>query len=258
MNRGILESEVTKIRTLRSAAGALAVMPAVSAGLGAVSGWSVRRAMDDGAAMVRDFDPVSAGVAVTGYSQFALIVFGVVIVTHEHGSGMIRQALTAVPRRGAYYTAKLLAGAGAALVAAVPAVLLGYLATQWGLAAHGAGIGEPGAVAALAGAVAYLVLTAVFSIGVAGLLRSPVASLAVLAPVYFIVSQLLTTIEATAWFAKYLPDQAGMRMFAAGSGQPAAASVEAPLDPAVGGAVLAAWAGAAAVLGYVRLRRLEL
>ncbi|MDT0301287.1 ABC transporter permease subunit [Streptomonospora wellingtoniae] len=259
MNLAAIASEASKIRTLRSAAAALATLFALSAGLGAVSGWSVRRALDEGTGVVRDgFDPVSTGVAITGYGQFALIVFGVVIVGHEYTSGMIRQALTAVPRRGAFYSAKLVAGGAAALAVAVPSVLAGYLATQWGLGAHGTGFDEPEAARALAGAVAYLVLTTVFCIGVGTALRSPVAALAVLAPLYFFVSQLLTTLEGTAWFAKYLPDQAGIRMFAVGSGEAAFVQAQDPLSPAEGGTVLAAWACGAALLGYLRLRRLQL
>ncbi|KAF4409240.1 MULTISPECIES: ABC transporter permease [Streptomyces] len=255
----VLRSELTKIGTLRSCTASLAALFVTCTALGAVSGWSVRRAVDRGSSVVRpDFDPEAAGLAAVAYGQFALIVFGVLIIGHEYSSGMIRLSLTAVPRRGVFYTAKLLAGAGAALAVALPSVFLGYLATQAGLGAHGTTLSAPELPRAMAGAVTYLVLTTVLCAGIAGAVRSPVAALAVLTPLYFLVSQLLMTVEATAWFARYLPDQAGFRMFAVGADLPVDPGEAASLSPVLGLAVLVAWTCAAVAAGMLRLRRLEL
>jgi hypothetical protein len=254
MRAAILRAEAIKLRTLCSAMACLGVLLVLGVGLGAISGWSVQRAIRQGSPQLSPgFDPEAAGLAVLGYSQFALIVFGVLTISHEYTSGMIRQSLLAVPRRGAFYAAKVLVSAAAALVTAIPSVLLGYLATEAGLGRYGTTLGAPEVPRALAGAVLYLVLTGLFCTGVATALRSPVAALAVLAPLYFFVSQLLTTLRGTAWFAAYLPDQAGLRMFAVG----AAAHHAARLGPVDGLAVLAAWTCAALAAGYLRLRHLE-
>jgi ABC-type transport system involved in multi-copper enzyme maturation permease subunit len=253
MRLAILRSELTKLRTLRSAMVCLGVLLLLEVGLGAVAGWSVQRAIAQGTPPLSpDWDPESAGLSAIGYSQFALIVFGVLTVSHEYTSGTIRQSLLAVPRRGAFYAAKLLVSAAVSMAVAVPAVFFGYLATEAGLGRYGTTLGAPQLPRAMAGGVLYLVLTGLFCAGVAAALRSPVAALAVLAPLYFFVSQLLTTIHATGRFAAYLPDQAGLRMFAVGTAHHAAR-----LGPGGGMAVLVLWVCLAVGAGYLRLRQLE-
>jgi ABC-2 type transport system permease protein len=248
----VLKSELTKIRTLRSAVVSLALMLAVSVILGGISGWSVARAINtDNPSLLPDFTPEAAGFDALFYGEVALIVFAVVTVTHEFSSGMIRQSFTAVPNRTWFYTAKLAAAAIAALAVVVPAVPLTYLATQAGLGAHGSTIGAPTVPSAILGGIAFMVLTTVFCGAVAMLVRTPVVALSVLLPAFFVISPLLNALQPTKAFAQYLPDRMGLRMVATG------ADITDGLSPSAATLVMLAWTVAAVIGGALVVRRIE-
>lgn len=247
----VLRSELSKILTLRSCLAALALTFLVSVGLGGISGISVRSAIDNRSPMLEgDFTPEAAGFDALFYGLVAMVVFAVLLVTSEFSSGMIAQSLAAVPQRQWLYAAKLLAGAGVALLVAVPTVVLAYLATQAGLGPHGATMSSPTVGRALVGGVAFLVLTVLLCAGFAMVVRSPVVATAVLLPTFFVVSPLLNALEPTRRVAQYLPDRMGMQMVATGQ-------VTEGLSPTSAGLVMLAWAGAAVAAGAFSLHRLE-
>ena len=85
------------------------------------------------------------------------------------------------------------------------------------------GIGEENVLRAVIGAGLYMALLALFSMGVATMLRSSVASISILIPFFLIVSNLLSGFEATRKYGQYLPDKAGIQDHAGRSrchGQP--------------------------------------
>ncbi len=80
------------------------------------------------------------------------------------------------------------------------------------LGSHRAMIGDPGVLRAVFGAGLYMTLIVLFSMGVAAMLRSPMLSLGILMPFFFLISAILGNVSATRKIGRYLPDQAGRRI----------------------------------------------
>jgi ABC-2 type transport system permease protein len=209
----VLAFEWTKLRSARAMPLMLAVGFVVSLGLAVVSGLSTRAAIDQHSPLLRpDFDPLVAGFGALLYGQLAFVAFAVVVVSSEYTSGTIRSSLAAVPRRERFYAGKItMVGLVALLVALVTAVV-SFTATEAALGPHGVPVLAAGSLRAVGGAIAYVTLICVFSAAVAAMLRGSALSLGILMPFFFIVSPLLNAIPATRAAARYLPDQAGMRM----------------------------------------------
>lgn len=245
-----MNAELTKLRSVRGTVITLALFSLVSIAIAALDGWSARQAIDTHSHLLRSgFTPEQAGLDGVLYGQVVLIVFGVLAVTSEYRSGMIRLSLLAVPRRGQLFLAKMAVTALVALAAAIPTTVVAYVTTQAALGPHGASIDAFGVPRALVGAVGYLVLMCLFAAGIAVMTRGPIAPLAILIPLVLIGSHLLTLIGATKAIARYFPDQAGDQMLTVHvSGD--------SLSPAAGLAVLLAWVAAVQVGGYV-LHRLR-
>ncbi|MFE0130799.1 ABC transporter permease [Streptomyces sp. NPDC059037] len=240
-----VRAEFTKVRGVRGTFLALLLFIPLSLLVAALDGWSARSALESDRGMLRDgFTAEQAGLDGILYGQLALIVFGVLVVSSEYGSGMMRVSLLAVPRRGRLYAAKMAVTATVALLVAIPVTVAGYLVTQLALGSHGASIGAEGVPRALAGAVLYLTLMTLFAAGTAAAARSAVVPLAILLPMVLAGSQILSVIGATKEVARYFPDRAGARMLTVDAG-----------DAYTGGAVLLVWTVAALVLGQVRHRR---
>src|SRR5436305_1742479 len=237
-------AEFTKLRSMRSTLVALSLTFPISIGIGALEGWSVRGAIASHSPMLRsDFSAAQAGFDGVLYGQLALIVFSVLLVSSEYGSRMIGLSLLAV-RRAHFYAAKMLAVALAAALVTIPAIVLAYLATEFALGPYGSSPPAAGVPGTMAGALGYLTLMSLFAAGIAVMARNPIVPLATLLPLVLAGSQILSVIGATAALARFLPDQAGMRMLAvSGSGD--------KLSSTAGFAVMLAWTAAALIGGYV-------
>jgi ABC-2 type transport system permease protein len=240
-----MRAEFTKLRSARGALLALLLFALVSIAVGALDGGSARQAIRTHSPLLASgFTPEQAGTVGVLYGQVALIAFGVLVVTNEYRSGMIRLSLLAMPRRGQFYAAKMITVALASAVIAIPGAIIAYAATQAALGPYGASMHAPGVTQSLAGAAAYLMLMCLFAAAIAVITRSTVVPLAILIPVVLVGSHLLMLIGATKAIAKYLPDQAGMQMLAVHVDRSA-------LTPAAGTAVLLAWVAAAHACGYL-------
>ncbi|MEU9833328.1 hypothetical protein AB0D67_17545 [Streptosporangium sp. NPDC048047] len=151
-----------------------------------------------------------AGLAPVGYAQAGFVVLGVLAAASEYRGGQIRTTLTCVPRRVEAQLAKAAALAVTALPVAVATAASGVLAAH---AAHAPPYGAavpvdvPGAVRAVAGATAYLVLTVLLSSAVATLTRGTIPAVTVLLGHYFVVGPYL---DGRTALAAYLPGTAGL------------------------------------------------
>jgi ABC-2 type transport system permease protein len=245
---GAVTAELTKFRTLRSTFWALAATLVASVGLGELVGASFGHSTGERA------DPMFASFYALTIGQLALVVFGVLAVSGEYSSGTIRASLLATPRREMFLGAKLLATGLVVVAVAVVTVLATFGAAQVGLGPKRVALGDDGVPAAIAGAVLYLVLICVFSMGVATMLRSPVLTLAVLMPVFFLGSQGLGNVPRIKAVAQFFPDQLGwVALHLTGpAGDPRFAR---PYGPWEGLGLLLLWAIAAQAGGYLLLRR---
>lgn len=247
-----LRSEWAKLTTVRSTAWTLFAAFAVTVAFGTLISALSNAQYDDLSRQERlTFDP--AGTSFTGgvLGQLAIIAFGVMVIGGEYSTGMIRNSLAAVPRRGVFYVSKLAVATGAALVVGMVTSFVTFFAGQAALGSHSTTIGADNVLRATLGAGLYMTLMAVFSMGVATMLRSSMLSMGILMPFFFLVTQILASVPGAKEVAHYLPDQAGAAMARV------VPNDDVPYGPGGGLVIMLVWVAAAVLGGYLVLRGLD-
>ncbi|MFD5461313.1 hypothetical protein ACFWIQ_00605 [Kitasatospora sp. NPDC127059] len=196
-----LRAERIKLTTLRSLwlppLIAVLLTAGVTTAVGAALGGKDRNITDD------------PGVGVfygLNFGQAVLVAFGVLLIGQEFNTRMLDVSLTAVPRRGRLYGAKLALGALVGLGA-------GALGTAGAFAGYAATVpadwhGPAFARAATAG-VLYPALLVVLCLGVTTLLGNLTAAMGLLGPTVFLLSPLLAGVPGARDAVQFLPDRAG-------------------------------------------------
>ncbi|MET8504536.1 ABC transporter permease [Streptomyces sp. NPDC004787] len=250
----VLRSEWTKIRTVSSTvwtlASALVVTVAMSAALSAL----FRSTFDDLSELEREtFDPTFVSFSGMVLGQLAMVVFGVLVVGTEYSSGMIRTSLAAVPQRAAFLFSKIAVAGALALVVGLVTSFLSFFLGQALLGEHRTTLGADNVLRAVVGAGLYMALIALFSMGVATMLRSSLLSLGILVPFFFLISQILSAVPKAKEVARYFPDQAGSKIMQVVPD--ALGSEKAPYGPWGGLGIMVLWVAAALLGGYLVLKR---
>lgn len=248
----IVRSEWTKIRSVASTVWTLSLAVVVTIALGMLISALSANEFDSMSARQRlAFDPTLVSFAGMALGQLAMIVFGVLVVSNEYSTGMIRTSLAAVPQRGSFLAGKLGVATALALVVSMATSFAAFFLGQTMLGEHKVSLGDEGVLRAVLGGGLYMTLITVFSMGVATMLRSPMLSLGILMPFFFLVSNILGNVPATERVGRFLPDQAGSRIM----------QVVTPLDddtpygPWGGLGIMVLWVVAALVGGWLLLRR---
>lgn len=241
----LVRAELVKLRSVRGPLVALALVPVVSIGVGALNGVSGRQALESHNPLLRpDFTAQQAGFDGVRYGMLALIVFGVLAVSGDP----LGTALLAVPGRARFHAAKMIAVVAVALPVVAFSVVTSDVVTQVALGPYGRSLGADGVPRALGGAVLFLTLMCVLAAGFTMMTRTALVPLAVLLPLVTVGSQLLTIAQSSRRAAELLPDRAGAQLLTVRPEHDA-------LGPALGGAVLLAWVAAAVAGGLLVLRR---
>jgi ABC-2 type transport system permease protein len=248
----VIRSEWTKIRSVASTVWTLSLAVVVTIALGMLISALSNHEFDQMSERDRlSFDPTFISFAGMTLGQLAMIVFGVLVVSNEYSTGMIRTSLAAVPQRGTFLFSKIAVATGLALAVGMATSFVAFFLGQAMLGEHRADIGDPGVLRAVIGGGLYMTLIAMFSMGVAAMLRSPMLSLGILMPFFFLVSNILGHVPATRKVGRYLPDQAGNKIM----------QVVTPVDdstpygPWGGLGIMLLWVIAALAGGYVLLKR---
>ena len=210
----VLRSEWTKLRTQPSVFWALLATMILIAGFGILYSLVRETRPPHGAAAIASFDP--AGVSLSGVqlAQIAVGVFGVLLVTSEYATGLIRTTLAAVPRRLPVLWGKAALVTAATLAASLPAVFVAFVAGQSILArAHlSVPLGDPGVVRAVIGGALYLAVAGLLGLALGALLRSTAGGIAALFGLLFAVPILVGFLPGSLSdeIGKYLPGTAGL------------------------------------------------
>ncbi|MET8953883.1 ABC transporter permease [Streptomyces sp. NPDC004393] len=248
----VLRSEWTKIRSVASTVWTLSLALVVTVVLGMLISALTRSESDRTLPADRlSFDATYVSFAGMSLGQLAMIVFGVLVVSNEYSTGMIRTSLAAVPRRGTFLFGKVAVAAALALVVGMVTSFAAFFLGQAMLGPYRASLGEPGVLRAVFGGGLYMTLIAVFSMGVAAMLRSPMLSLGILMPFFFLISNILGNVSATKNVGRFLPDQAGSRILQV---VPRLGD-DTPYGPWGGLGIMVLWVAAALAGGYLLLRR---
>ena len=210
----VLRSEWTKLRTQPSVFWALLATMILIAGFGIVYSLVRETRPPHGAAAIASFDP--AGVSLSGVqlAQIAVGVLGVLLITSEYATGLIRTTLAAVPRRLPTLWGKAVVLATAVLAVCVPAAVAVFLAGQAILGRQHLSVsfGEPGVARAVIGGALYLAVAALLGLALGALLRSTAGGIAALFGLLFAVPILVGFLPGSLAdeIGKYLPGTAGL------------------------------------------------
>lgn len=243
----VLRSEWIKLRSLRSTTltllAAVAAMVGVAVLLSAViaSEWDAMTQVERATFAVDE--PLFASNLI---AQLMIGVVGVVAVTGEYATGMIRATLAAVPRRLPVLWAKLALLSGVTLVLMTVATLAAWFAGAAFLSEHwDTSLSQPGLLRAVLGGG--VVLTAVCLLGAAFgfILRSTPAAISLLFALLLVVPMIAGLLPDV---ARYLPSEA-MSSFVTARTDPDA------LSPAAALAVFSGWVAAAIGAAALTLTR---
>ncbi|MFD0113533.1 ABC transporter permease [Streptomyces sp. NPDC058320] len=247
----VLRSEWTKIRSVASTVWTLGLAAVLTIALGVLISILSRNEFKNMNARDRlSFDPTFISFAGMSLGQLAMIVFGVLVVSNEYSTGMIRTSLAAVPQRGTFLFSKVAVATALAFVVGLATSFIAFFLGQAILGAHRAQIGDPGVLRAVIGGGLYMTLIAMFSMGVASMLRSPMLSLGILMPFFFLISNILGNVSATKKIGRFLPDQAGSKIM-----QVVTPIDDTPYGPWGGLGIMVIWVILALFFGYVVLKK---
>jgi ABC-2 type transport system permease protein len=210
----VLRSEWTKLWSLRSTRWSLLASFISMAGLGPLiavaqmSRWNHLQPHDR-----LTYDAINTGVGGYHLAQLAIGVLGVLVITGEYSTGMIRSSLMAVPRRLPVLWAKLLVFAAVTFVLMLVATLISFFAVQAIVTQHHVqhSIGDPGALRTVLGSALFLTVLAVMCLGIGGILRNTAGGIATFVGLLFVLPGISAILPSSInnSVSPYLPINAG-------------------------------------------------
>lgn len=200
-----------------------------------------------------DRHPLDIALVGVNISQLAIGVLGVLIITGEYSTGMIRATIGAVPKRLPVLWAKIGVYAVVSLALMLPSVLVAFYGSQAILNGRHIlqiGLGDPGVARAVVASAVFLLLIGIFAMALGAIVRSTAGGIATFALILFVIPPLMNVLPSN-WnhaISKYLPDSAGRAMFALTHGVN-------DLSPAAGFAVFAGYTAFLVAVAAVLLVR---
>ena len=189
-----LHAEWVKLRGLRSTWYTLACLFAVGLGVTFLSMSTAGARYESASAAERAaWDPTNLSLTTYIVAQLIIGVLGILVVTSEYATGLVRTSLAATPRRHRLLAAKVAVATAVALVAGQALMFAAFLLGQALLAGQGvphAVLGDPGVLSAVAGGGLYLATIALLAIGLAAITRATAGALATLVGIVFLVPAL--------------------------------------------------------------------
>jgi len=217
----VLRSEWTKLYSLRSTRWALLATTVLTIGFGiiacavVVSRWSTLSPSERAT-----FDPLNHSLLGVRFGVLAIGVLGVLLITGEYATGMIRATMTAVPKRLPVLWGKAAVYAVVALLITLPTAFIAFFAGQAILSGQHIQIAfsHPGVPGAVIGAAGFLTLVGLFAMGLGAILRSTAAGIATFAGVMYVVPPLIGILPSSVANSidPYLPSNAGQAMMEIG------------------------------------------
>lgn len=204
--RGAVTAEWIKLRTVPSTYLTMLCAIILGLSLGFIDTTSVAHHWATMSAADRaGFD--AAGDSFTGlvFAQLAFGVLGVLAISAEYGTGMIRTTLTAVPSRPTLFAAKALVVAAVTLTLGEIFAFATFFLGQAMLthARLNVSLTDPGVLRAVSSAGLYLCIVAMTGYGIGAFLRHSAGAVATMFGVIFLAWPIARALES--W--SYLPDK---------------------------------------------------
>jgi ABC-type transport system involved in multi-copper enzyme maturation permease subunit len=252
----VIRSEWTKFHSLRSSKVILGLTALLTIGLGAIitavvaAQWAKHISPADKAR----FDPAIAPLQGVHLSQLAVGVLGVLLISGEYATGMIRSSLTVVPSRLPVLRAKLAVFTAVVGVTSLVSCFAAFIVGEQILGGQGLGVtmASSHALHGIFGAAVYMLLVGIIGMGLGALLRNTAAAISSLAGLFFVVPIVFSFLPGS-WsdhVAPYLPAQAGEAFWNKADG----AAISSPWLALL---VLAGWTVAIVIPAAVRMARTD-
>ena len=237
----VLRSEWTKLHSLRSTRWSMLAAVVLTIGLSAIfaaiisSHWGHMRPSERA-----HRHPLDIALAGVNLAQLAIGVLGVLVITGEYSTGMIRATIGAVPKRLPVLWAKVAVFAAVTLCLMVPAVLAAFYASQ-AIVGHitqlHTSLSDPGVARTVIGGALYVTVFGLFALALGAITRNTAAGIATLVAIFFVIPPILDLGLPSSWnnaISPYLPSDAGRDIFSLTTSSPG----------------LSPWAGFALFVGY--------
>jgi hypothetical protein len=247
-------SEWTKLRSLRSTRWSLLAAILLTIGFPLLfaavtsSHWGSMSPHDRA-----DRHPLDIALAGVNVSQLAVAVLGVLVITGEYSTGMIRASFGAVPKRLPVLWAKTAVFGVVTFLLVLPSVLIAFFASQAILSRHDIlqiSFSHPGVARSVIGGAVYVLLVGIFALGIGAIIRNTAGGIATFAGIFFVLPPLMNVLPAS-WnhaISKYLPSEAGRQIFSLTHDSNS-------LSPLWGGLLFAGYCAAVLALAAVLLVR---
>jgi ABC-2 type transport system permease protein len=216
----VVYSEWIKLRSLRSTYLTLLAATVALIGLGALFSWFTDTHWTTMPARERaDFDPALTSLRGFFLAQLAVGVLGVLMISGEYATGMIRASLAAVPRRLPVLWAKAAVFAGVVWALMTASSLVAFWIGQALLTSQhlGVSLADPGVPRAVFGVPLYLTVVGLLGVGIGALIRNSAGGIATVFGLLLVVPVLAEALP-TSWgnrIDKWLPSNAGQALLSA-------------------------------------------
>jgi ABC-type transport system involved in multi-copper enzyme maturation permease subunit len=243
----VIRSEWTKLRTLRSTYWSAIAAVVIAVGLGALVclGNSTHDASAPG-------DPAGTSLAGMFLAQVAFAIVGVLAMSAEYSTGMIRTTLAAVPQRGYVLAGKAIVLGISAFVLVTATAFASFWVGQSILARRhfDIGIGAPGVLRVVVGAGLYTTVLVLLAMALAAILRNTAGTITAVIGIIFVIP-IIVALLPLRWqnhVGRYTPANAGTAIVNITRQQGS-------LGPWTGFAVFCLWAALAGAIAWWTLRR---
>ncbi len=249
----VIRSEWIKLRSLRSTWFSLLAGVVIIVGLGTLFSSLRAHRFGEQDRFGPGFDPTLISLRGVFLAQLAIGVLGVLVITGEYSTGMIRSSMAAVPHRQPVLAAKALVFATTVFVVTEVATFAAFLAGQQSLKSTHlqATLSTPHAERAILGAGLYLTLVGLLAVGLGFVVRNTAGAIASLFGVLLVLPILANALPSpySTDVAKYLPLNAGTQIMSTTHPDPGM------LGPWTGLGMVAIYTAVALIAGAVVLRR---
>jgi ABC-2 type transport system permease protein len=238
--RGTIASEFTKLRSVRSTYWTIFALIVVSVGIAAIAGFASASDLHNNPGDKAGFDATQTTlIGFFEFGQLIVAVLGALVITSEYSTGMIRTSLTAMPRRGTVYAAKLVVFTAVTLVLSVVTSFIAFFVGQAPLGSSGVAgslfhnttvpLGAienngnvvkfvssvtvtPGTVlTAIIGSALFVTAVALIAFGLGAIIRHTAGSITAAIGLMFVVPIIVQVLPST-WrddIMRFFPDAAG-------------------------------------------------
>ena len=247
----VLKSEFLKLSSVRSTFWTLLSAVVFNIAVGAAVGAFVPSHLS--ASDKQTLDAIRLSMGGLHLSQIAIGVLGVLVITSEYSTGMIRATFSAVPQRRTVLFAKTVVFSVTAITVGIISCFGAYYAFEAFLSddSMSSSIGDPGVLRAVIGGGLYLAVLGLLGLGLGLIIRVGAGAIATLFGLLF-VPNILIDLLPSAWqdtIGPYLPMEAGSQIFIA------SARGQSSLGPWGGFGVFSLYAVVALVIGFALINR---